>query len=53
MDLRPPEDFVKGPYTAGGNSIGRVGTIMHRERHPGSFEIVHIKENTLVNGMAL
>eukprot|EP00747_Dinoflagellata_sp_TGD_P087496 gnl/TRDRNA2_/TRDRNA2_163643_c0_seq6.p1 gnl/TRDRNA2_/TRDRNA2_163643_c0~~gnl/TRDRNA2_/TRDRNA2_163643_c0_seq6.p1 ORF type:complete len:260 (-),score=52.46 gnl/TRDRNA2_/TRDRNA2_163643_c0_seq6:247-1026(-) len=28
----------------GGNSIGRVGTIMHRERHPGSFEIVHIKD---------
>mmetsp|Transcript_129108 Transcript_129108/g.401631 ORF Transcript_129108/g.401631 Transcript_129108/m.401631 type:complete len:259 (+) Transcript_129108:84-860(+) len=27
-----------------GNNIGRVGTIMHRERHPGSFEIVHVKD---------
>mmetsp|Transcript_129078 Transcript_129078/g.401528 ORF Transcript_129078/g.401528 Transcript_129078/m.401528 type:complete len:261 (+) Transcript_129078:2-784(+) len=27
-----------------GNNIGRVGVIMHRERHPGSFEIVHIKD---------
>jgi len=29
---------------SGGNSIGRVGTITHREKHPGSFEIVHIKD---------
>lgn len=29
---------------AGGNSVGRVGTILHRERHPGSFEIIHIKD---------
>eukprot|EP00927_Polykrikos_kofoidii_P007185 TRINITY_DN1292_c0_g1_i2.p1 TRINITY_DN1292_c0_g1~~TRINITY_DN1292_c0_g1_i2.p1 ORF type:complete len:260 (-),score=41.56 TRINITY_DN1292_c0_g1_i2:119-898(-) len=28
-----------------GNNIGRVGTIQHRERHPGSFEIVHIKDS--------
>jgi len=28
----------------GGNNIGRVGIIMHRERHPGSFEIVHMKD---------
>mmetsp|Transcript_123949 Transcript_123949/g.347064 ORF Transcript_123949/g.347064 Transcript_123949/m.347064 type:complete len:260 (-) Transcript_123949:82-861(-) len=28
----------------GGNNMGRVGTIMHRERHPGSFEIVHLKD---------
>merc|ERR1712019_335283 len=27
-----------------GNNIGRVGVIMHRERHPGSFEIVHVKD---------
>merc|ERR1712032_1316236 len=27
-----------------GNNIGRVGTIVHREKHPGSFEIVHIKD---------
>merc|ERR1719503_47866 len=29
---------------SGGNNIGRVGTIVHRERHPGSFEIVHVKD---------
>merc|ERR1712012_898880 len=28
----------------GGNNIGRVATIVHRERHPGSFEIVHLKD---------
>jgi len=30
---------------AAGNSIGRVGTILHRERHPGSFEIIHMKDS--------
>jgi len=29
---------------SGGNNMGRVGTIMHRERHPGSFEIIHLKD---------
>eukprot|EP00439_Symbiodinium_sp_Y106_P025693 s48_g3.t1 len=29
---------------SGGNNIGRVGTITHREKHPGSFEIIHIKD---------
>jgi len=29
---------------SGGNSMGRVGTILHRERHPGSFEIIHVKD---------
>jgi len=29
---------------SGGNNMGRVGTIVHRERHPGSFEIVHMKD---------
>jgi small subunit ribosomal protein S4e len=28
----------------GGNNMGRVGDITHRERHPGSFEIVHVKD---------
>jgi len=27
-----------------GHSIGRVGIIQHREKHPGSFEIVHVKD---------
>merc|ERR1739845_197976 len=30
---------------SGGNNIGRVGVITHRERHAGSFEIVHIKDS--------
>ena len=29
---------------AGGNNIGRVGSLMHVEHHPGSYEIVHIKD---------
>jgi len=28
----------------GGNNMGRVGVIQHREKHPGSFEIVHMKD---------
>jgi small subunit ribosomal protein S4e len=28
----------------GGNSIGRVGVMTHREKHPGSFEIVHLRD---------
>merc|ERR1719516_136559 len=31
----------------GGRNTGRVGTIMSRERHAGSFDIVHVKD---VNG---
>jgi len=27
-----------------GNNIGRVGTLFHRERHPGTFEIIHLKD---------
>lgn len=27
-----------------GNNVGRVGILMHRERHPGTFEIVHVKD---------
>jgi small subunit ribosomal protein S4e len=29
----------------GGRNTGRVGIITSRERHPGSFDIVHIKDN--------
>jgi len=28
----------------GGHNLGRVGVITHRERHPGSFDIVHVKD---------
>jgi len=30
----------------GGRNLGRVGTLTHRERHPGSFDIVHVKDST-------
>lgn len=26
--------------------MGRVGTIVSRERHPGSFDIVHVRDTT-------
>merc|ERR1712168_699886 len=29
----------------GGRNTGRVGTIMSRERHAGSFDIVHVKDS--------
>lgn len=29
----------------GGRNLGRVGTVINRERHPGSFDIVHIKDS--------
>lgn len=29
---------------SGGNNIGRVGTIMSRDRHPGSNDMVHLKD---------
>uniref|UniRef100_A0A646QEX6 40S ribosomal protein S4 n=1 Tax=Hemiscolopendra marginata TaxID=943146 RepID=A0A646QEX6_9MYRI len=28
----------------GGRNLGRVGTVTNRERHPGSFDIVHVKD---------
>ena len=30
--------------TTGGNNIGRVGILQHVEKHPGSFDIAHIKD---------
>jgi small subunit ribosomal protein S4e len=43
-------DFVKfeignTAMIMGGNNIGRVATITHREKHPGSWEIVHMKDS--------
>ncbi len=29
----------------GGHNMGRVGTIVHRERHHGGFDIVHLKDS--------
>lgn len=31
-------------FIIGGNNIGRVGTMMSVEHHPGSYEIVHVKD---------
>jgi small subunit ribosomal protein S4e len=31
-------------FVTGGNNIGRVGLMLHRERHLGSFDIVHVKD---------
>jgi len=28
-----------------GNNVGRVGTIVHRDRHIGGFDIVHIRDS--------
>jgi len=29
----------------GGRNLGRVGVVSHRERHPGGFDIVHVKDS--------
>lgn len=44
------EDFVKFEagnvcMITGGNNVGRVGILGHREKHPGSFEIAHLKDS--------
>lgn len=43
-------DFVKFDIgclcmVTGGRNVGRVGTIKHKERHKGSFDIVHIQDS--------
>ncbi|OMH79150.1 40S ribosomal protein S4 [Zancudomyces culisetae] len=30
----------------GGHSMGRVGVIVHRDRHEGGFDVVHLKDST-------
>ena len=30
---------------SGGNNIGRVGTIIHRVRHHGGFDIIHVRDS--------
>ncbi|OMJ09037.1 40S ribosomal protein S4 [Smittium culicis] len=44
-------DFVKMEVgniamVTGGHSIGRVGVIVHRDRHNGGFDIVNLKDST-------
>jgi small subunit ribosomal protein S4e len=31
-------------YITKGRNCGRIGTILNRERHPGSYDIVHVKD---------
>jgi len=31
-------------FVTGGHNMGRIGVITHRERHAGSFDIVHVKD---------
>jgi len=31
-------------YIVSGNNIGRIGQITNIESHPGSFDIVHVKD---------
>jgi len=43
-------DFIKFDtgnlcMVVGGRNLGRVGVVAHRERHPGSFDIVHVKDS--------
>jgi len=43
------EEFIKFDIgnlvmITGGRNLGRVGYIVNRERHPGSFDIVHVKD---------
>jgi len=43
------KDFIKFDVgnlamVTGGHNNGRVGTIVHKEKHKGSFDIVHIKD---------
>jgi len=44
-------DFIKFDtgnlaMVVGGRNMGRVGIVTHRERHAGSFDIVHVKDAT-------
>jgi small subunit ribosomal protein S4e len=43
------KDFVKFDVgnlaiAIGGHNNGRVGTVVHKEKHKGSFDIVHVED---------
>lgn len=49
LETQKIEDYIKFDsgnlvMITGGHNLGRVGVITSRERHPGSFDIVHIKD---------
>jgi len=49
LETMRPTDLVKFEvgcqvYISGGRNRGRIGTLIARDRHPGMFDIVHIKD---------
>ena len=49
IETRKIVDFAKFKpntlvMTTGGKNIGRIGTLVDVEKHPGSFDIVHVKD---------
>jgi small subunit ribosomal protein S4e len=49
IDTGKIEDFIKFDIgnlvmVTGGRNLGRVGVVTRKEKHPGSFDIVHIKD---------
>lgn len=38
-------DLGNSVYAIGGNNIGRVGVITNIEKHPGTVDIVHVKDS--------
>lgn len=51
LDLSTGKQIGHIPFTLGnlvmitkGKNVGRVGNIVNRERHPGSFDIVHVRD---------
>ena len=41
--ISPPGNLC---MVTGGANLGRIGVITNRERHPGSFDVVHVKDST-------
>uniref|UniRef100_A0A8C6M647 40S ribosomal protein S4 n=1 Tax=Nothobranchius furzeri TaxID=105023 RepID=A0A8C6M647_NOTFU len=49
--IRYPDPLIKFDtgnlcMVTGGANLGRIGVITNRERHPGSFDVVHVKDST-------
>ncbi|MBB6682401.1 40S ribosomal protein S4, partial [Aequorivita sp. 609] len=51
LDTGKITDFIKFEtgnmcMVTGGANLGRIGVITNREKHPGSFDVVHVKDST-------
>lgn len=46
-DIMSHYKFTTGAHVmiTGGNNIGRVGSIIRVEKHEGSYEIIHVRDN--------